>query len=62
MYMHVPEAKYLSLYVIMIHSYIIKPGAHRPQAGAPGFLELFLCGHQYVCVCVCLCVRPRGYE
>ena len=33
----------------------------RLQAGAPGFLKLFLCRHLYVCVCVCVyvcvCVR-----
>ena len=36
---------------------IFKPGERRPQAGAPGFLKLFLCERLYVCVCV----RPRGY-
>ena len=30
---------------------VFKPGAHRPHA--PGFLELFLCKHLYVCVRVC---------
>ena len=35
---------------------IFKPGAHRTQAGAPGFLKLFLCGRLYVCLCVCVSI------
>ena len=36
-----------------------KPGVRWPQAGVPGFLELFLCRRQYVCVCLCVCPPPR---
>ena len=32
--------------------YVIKPGAHRPVAGTPGFLELFLSVN--ICMHVCL--------
>ena len=31
-----------------------KPGVHQSQAGAPGFLKMFLCGRLYVCVFVCV--------
>ena len=33
--------------------FIFELGAH-----PPGFLELFLCGHLFVCECVCMCVCP----
>ena len=44
--------------IVGFHSvdFIFKPGAHRPQAGAPGFLKLILCG---LSVCVRVCVYPH---
>ena len=33
-----------------MESMVFKPGACRPDAGAPGFLKLFLCRRLYVCV------------
>ena len=39
----------------------IKPGARRPQAGAPGFLEIAFVREvsMRVCVCVDVCPPPR---
>ena len=34
---------------------VFKPGACWPAAGAPGFLQLILCGSS-VCVFACVCV------
>ena len=43
------------LYLVYL---LFKPGACRPEAGAPGFLKLIL-RRLLVCVCVCVCPRPR---
>ena len=42
---------------IIINSHVFKAGVCRPQAGAPGFLELLLS----VNFSMCVCARPRGY-
>ena len=52
-----PITTTLSLNLAIKH--LFKPGACRPQAGAPGFLELLLSAN--VGMLVCVCVRPRGY-
>ena len=48
--------------VVRIQTYFFahfyKQGTHRPQAGVPGFLKLFLCRRLCV-VCVCVCVHVR---
>ena len=38
---------------------IFKPGVHQAGRHVPGFLELFLCGHLYVCMFVCVCAPLR---
>ena len=43
-----------NILVVQCHPRIIKQGMCWPQAGAPGFLKLFLCRHLYVFVCVCV--------
>ena len=54
--------------VILITPSSTKPGVPATGRRVSGFLNLFLCGHQYactyvcVCVCVCVCVSPpQGY-